>query len=395
MKLVAGNAAPSLARINKNYVKKIEIRLFIANAARGICMEIHVKDNAINSLEVGLAFYNKFLNRLESVDASIEHFGNLKFTVIALHNSIELFTKAILLDINEFLVFNTEIEKDNVLCQLLRKQYDSKKGKANISYHAVFSVNSYKTIEYGNSIQILHKIFNDKLTKNHYRTLLDLSEYRNTLTHLGFASTFEWYKILVVINKSLELVLDFYAENLIRSDDYFTDDITTYIRNNLSISKYHLHDVWVASWEHVLGDIDHQIELFFMNDLVKVNNVTEDIEYGFHQEINFTYKAYSSETMVWTFKYSYLNEAIIIIDASGLIVGCISIEDKHIVYSHDEEGMPKHLSKCYIFVPKENLRFKIEKIYDISDDKKYERLVLKPDVFPSLIKYYTKNLNNK
>ena len=333
-------------------------------------MEIHVKDNAINSLEVGLDFYNKFIDRLDSVDTSIEHFGNLKFTVISLHNSIELFTKAILLDINEFLVFNAEIEKDKMLCQLLREQYDNKKRKAHIAYHAVFSVNSYKTIEYGNCILILHKIFNDKITKNHYQTLFDLSEYRNTLTHLGFASTFEWYKILVVINKSLELILEFYAKNLINSEEYFTDDVINNIRSSLSISKKCLQDIWMASWEYVLGDIDDQVELFFKNDLVKVNDVIEDIEYGFHKEIHFTFNDNGSEIMVWSFKYSYLNEAIIIIDASGLIVGYISIEDKHLAYSHDENGIPKDLTKIYIFVPKENLQFEIERIYDISNDKK-------------------------
>jgi len=353
-------------------------------------MEIHVKDNALNSLEVGLDFYNKFLNRLDSVDISIEHFGNLKFTVIALHNSIELFTKAILLDINEFLVFNKEIEKDKVLCQLLREQYDRKKSKAHIAYHAVFSVNSYKTIEYGSSILILHKIFNDKINKNQYRILLDLSEYRNTLTHLGFASTFEWYRILVVINKSLQFIIEFYAKYLIRAEDYFTDDIMNIIRSSINISKVHLPDIWMASWEHVLREIDNQVELFFMNELVKINDVIEDIEYGFYKEIDFTC---NDSDIVWRFKYSYLSEAVIIVDINDIIIGFISLEDKYLVYSHDENGFPQNMTKSYIFAPKGNMRFEMENSYDIGDDKKYERLELKPAVFPSLIKSYKKNVS--
>ena len=127
-------------------------------------MEIHVNENALNSLEVGLGFYNKFLNNLDNVDISIAHFGNLKFSVIAIHSSIELFTKAILLDINEFLVFKTEVENDDILCHLLREQYYTKKRKANIAYHAVFTENSYKTIDYAKCIILCYYSAIDKMT---------------------------------------------------------------------------------------------------------------------------------------------------------------------------------------------------------------------------------------
>ncbi|NYC47940.1 hypothetical protein DE171_000330 [Clostridium beijerinckii] len=58
-------------------------------------MEIHVIDNAINSLEVGLEFYNKFLDNLDNLDISVSHFGNLKFAVISFHNAVELLTKGV------------------------------------------------------------------------------------------------------------------------------------------------------------------------------------------------------------------------------------------------------------------------------------------------------------
>ncbi|WP_142414229.1 hypothetical protein [Hathewaya massiliensis] len=38
-------------------------------------MEIHVTENAVNSLEVGLDFYNRFLDNLDSLDISVSHFG--------------------------------------------------------------------------------------------------------------------------------------------------------------------------------------------------------------------------------------------------------------------------------------------------------------------------------
>ena len=71
----------------------------------------------------------------------------IKWGTFTIQNSIELLTKAILLDINEVLVFKTEVENDDMLCGLLRLQYYNK-GKAHIAYHAVFSQNSYLTIDY-------------------------------------------------------------------------------------------------------------------------------------------------------------------------------------------------------------------------------------------------------
>ena len=346
-------------------------------------MEIHVKDNALNSLEIGLNFYNKFLNRLNNIDISIKHFGDLKFTVIAIHNSIELFTKAILLDINEFLVFKADVEQDNILCSLLREQYDKKKKKAYIAY---------KTIDYKKSILILHKIFGDKINAKNYKTLIDLSEYRNTLTHLGYASTFEWYKILIVLNKALELMLEFYVKNLIKSEEYFTNKIIRDILNILDKSKEHIQGIWMASWEHIFETIDDKVELFFDNGLIRINDFKKDSEYGFYQEINFTFIDNGVErNMVWIFKYSYLNESIIIVDSKGLIVGSISIADENLVYSYDDNEIPENLEEVYIFIPKQKLKFEKNTVNDISNKAKSNRLKIKPEVLPSLINQYIKN----
>lgn len=98
-------------------------------------MELHIMDNGINSLKVGLDFYNKFLDNLNSLDISVDHYGNLKFSVIAMHNSIELFTKKILSDINEFLIFKVDIESDEAVCRMLHNQYI--KGRKKQGYHTM------------------------------------------------------------------------------------------------------------------------------------------------------------------------------------------------------------------------------------------------------------------
>lgn len=356
-------------------------------------MEIHVLDNAINSLEVGLDFYNKFLDNLDSVDISLSHYGNLKFSVIAIQNSIELFSKAILLDINEFLIFQEEVEKDIILCRLLREQYNNKKSKAHIAYHAVFSVNSYKTINYEKCILLLNKIFYDKLSKNDYEALKTLSEYRNTLTHLGYASNYEWYKILIVLNKSLELLLEFYKDNLIKSQEYFTHEVIDSTLITLNKSKENLDDIWMASRECVLQEINNKFEQYFDNTSVKINNIEEFSEYGFYKNIDFTYNNKGEILEIyWNIIYSYLNESIIIKDNSDLIVGYVSLDDEFLKYSHDENGLVEELEKVYVLVPKEKLYFEQEKIYEIKDKGKNEKFGIRSDKFSNLMDRYLAKL---
>lgn len=355
-------------------------------------MEIHVIDNAINSLEVGLEFYNSFLDNLDNLDVSVTHFGNLKFAVISLHNAVELLTKSILLEVNEFLVFKTDIENDESLCEILQQQFYKKKRKANIAYHAVFSQNHYKTIEYGKSIILLQKIFKDKISKRDYEVLDFLAEYRNSLTHLGYASAFEWYKILIVLNKSLDLIKGFYIDNIIKSEEYFTGEITRNIEKTLKKSKEYIPDIWMASNENVIETINTKLDLYFENILIKINNIDKDNYYNFYQKINFTFNNKSDDiNLVWNFIYSYLNEAIMIVDDSGKIVGYISLDDWNLMFVCDENGIPKYLDNVGIIIPKEKLYFEEDKIYDISNKNKNKLLYINSGECNVLINMYLKN----
>lgn len=355
-------------------------------------MEIHVIDNAINSLEVGLEFYNKFLDNLDNLDISVSHFGNLKFAVISFHNAVELLTKGVLLDVNEFLVFKADIENDDSLCEMLQKQFLKKKRKANIAYHAVFSQNHYKTIEYGKSIILLHKIFKNEISKRDYEVLDLLAEYRNSLTHLGYASTYEWYKILVVLNKSLELIKGFYINSIIRSEEYFTDEIIQNIEKTLKKSKESIPDIWMASHEYILEDINNKLDLYFENNLVNINDIVQNREYDFYEKIKFSFKNKDNTiNLVWDFIYSYLNESIIIVDDSKRIIGYISLEDWNLTFLYDENGIPNYLDKVGIFIPKEKLYFDENRIYDISNKSKNNLLYIKSGECVILINKYLKN----
>lgn len=332
-------------------------------------MEIHVTENAINSLEVGLEFYNKFLVNLNSIDISVYHFGNLKFAVVAIQNAIELLSKSILLDVNELIVFKVDIDNDPVVCNMLRMQFEEKKRKAHLAYNAVFSNNNYKTIEYSRCILLIRKIFDGEIKDENYNTLRSLGEYRNTLTHLGYASIYEWYKILVVLNKTLELILKFYMGNISNSKKYFSENNIEEINKTLKKSKQALPDLWLASNETILEDINKKLDDYF-EDSAKINEIKQISEYGFYESIDFIYSNKGKNiTLSWNFKYSYLNESIIIIDNTMLIVGFISIDNENLKYIRDEHNLPTKLNEVGINVPKEAIKFEEDKMYNFKSKR--------------------------
>ena len=325
-------------------------------------MEIHVTENAINSLQVELDFYNKFLDNLDNIDISVSHFGNLKFSVVAIHNAVELLSKSILLDVNELIVFNLDIESDSVVCTMLRNQFYKKHKKTHIAYNAVFSNNNYKTIDYSKCIKLIRKIFNDKVNHKNYDTLSLLGQYRNTLTHLGYASIYEWYKILVVLNDALELIMEFYIKNITNSDRYFSNEITNLIRDTLIKSDKVLPELWMANNEAILNEINIMLDHYFENSII-IEEVKQGDEYKFYETIAFRYREYNN--LKWTFKYSYLNEAIIIIDQNSKIVCYISIEDENLKYKKDDNNFPTELEAFDIYIPKKSLEYDKSMRYDI------------------------------
>ncbi|RMC97791.1 hypothetical protein D9O40_14265 [Clostridium autoethanogenum] len=352
-------------------------------------MEIHVIENAVNSLEVGLDFYNKFLDNIDNLDISVSHFGNLKFTVVAIQNAVELLSKSILLDVNELIVFNLDIENDPVVCNMLRDQFYKKHKKANIAYNAVFSRNDYKTIEYSKCISLIMKIFNNKINQKNYNTLSLLGEYRNTLTHLGYASTFEWYKILIVLNETLKLILKFYIENINNFDRYFSNETIELIKVTLEKSDKILPDLWVASNDPILEDINSKLDNYFSNG-INIDEIKQDKVYGFYESIIFKYK--EDVNLKWIFKYSYLNEAIIITDENNRIVCFISLDDENLKYKKDDNNIPTELEKMDIYIPKKLLKYGQDIKYDIKSRNFASKIECEENAnVGTLINMYLKN----
>lgn len=127
---------------------------------------------------------------------------------------------------------------------------------------------------------------------------------------------------MVVLNDTLELIMEFYIKNITDSNRYFSSKITNLIRDTLIKSDKVLPELWMASNEAILNDINIMLDHYFENSSI-IEEIKQDDEYEFYEIIAFNYREYNNLKLI--FKYSYLNEAIIIIDQNSKIVCYINI----------------------------------------------------------------------
>lgn len=174
-------------------------------------MQLNLLENGLHSLKVSLEFYESFLFHDDEYDISVDYFGKLKFTIIALQGSIEVLSKQILSDINELLIFDMEqLGNNQKIKQLLYKQYQKKNKKANLVSFLTDSQQKINTISYSKAVQLLYDIFKSEMTKEQLEHLKQLGVYRNVLSHFAYSNPCEWYVILITINKVYELFIEFY-----------------------------------------------------------------------------------------------------------------------------------------------------------------------------------------
>lgn len=341
-------------------------------------MNLQIMDNGVNSLEVGLQFYNKFLDNLDNLDISVEHFGNLKFATIAFHNAVELFSKKILSDINELIIFEVNIEKDDLLCNALYRQYKKKRSKTGIAWFATFEEHNYHTISYTSTIEILMKIFSQEINQKQIQALKNIGKYRNALTHLGYTNDFFWYKILLTINEILIMILNFYRENINNSDKYFETELENTIKDTLKKAVEQIHSQWMASNEAVIEQVQKILDEMFIDGNVKEIQVEQDEEYHWYKSVECTYnKKQMDFKLQLTFIYSELNEAIFIVDTQKNIMMVISIEDENIIWDKGDDMKIKDI-KCII--PKKNMKY-TQGYYEFDKNNDFGKQALNKGLF--------------
>ncbi|MCB2292174.1 hypothetical protein LGK95_01310 [Clostridium algoriphilum] len=241
-------------------------------------MQFHIMNNGIDSLWFGLIHYNKFLENIDDMGLGIdEHFSELKFSTMAFHNAIELFTKKILYDVNELLIFTVDVS-DDFIARLLHQKYVENSRDSHMDYWIAGKVEdtTYKTIEYKKSIEILKSIFKEELADRAYEVLVSLGKMRNAMTHLGYWDDFGWYKILIIINDSLGLVKSFYSKTIRKSERHFEGDILKEIDSVIHLASKGLEETWWASWEYQLDGVFEYFDEVFAGSVDKVELDTDE-----------------------------------------------------------------------------------------------------------------------
>ncbi len=241
-------------------------------------MQFHIMNNGIDSLKFGLTHYRKFLKSINNIDMDIDkRFSELKFSTIAFHNAIELFTKKILYDINELLIFSVDVS-DNYIATLLHEKYIKNRRDSRMDFWIAGEVEdtTYKTIDYKRSIEILQSIFKEELSKRDYEVLVSLGKMRNAMTHLGYWDDYGWYKILTTINDSIELIIKFYSRIIKKPEKFFTGTIVKRMVILLELAEPELDEIWWASWEVYVNGIFEYFETTFTNFVQKIELVIDE-----------------------------------------------------------------------------------------------------------------------
>ena len=209
---------------------------------------INIDRTAVSTLQFGLELYEKFLNSYNEIEDYDEYnLNNIRFATIAIHNSIELLSKKLLSNIDDFLILDLNLEDDKDLAQsILRCYLNHKNKKINLINSLIHE--KFKTIEYSKCIKIIYNMFYFNGFDNRYKDRLDkLGEYRNELIHIGINKNIEIYKLMIVINDSLDIIKNFYRSNIEQGEELINEHLIKFIDVLVSVSKEKITKLWIDS----------------------------------------------------------------------------------------------------------------------------------------------------
>jgi hypothetical protein len=208
-------------------------------------VEFHLKENGIDSLSMGLSFYNKYLNYVMIEDLHTEihtdEFSKdsyLKLSVICIHNAIEILTKDALSQLNELLIYR-DLPSD-LLDTLLKSK------KEGVQLHNLLISNNIevKTIEYVECINRIDKLYSIK--DSFYVDLIELGYIRNKITHFGISKKSDYHKVINVLNNALTFIVQNYLE--VKQDFLGSEEDT--VENNLANTLFTARVTEKQLWKH-------------------------------------------------------------------------------------------------------------------------------------------------
>lgn len=340
-------------------------------------MHINLVENGLHSLKVSLEFYESFLFHEDEYDISVDYFGKLKFTIIALQGSIELLSKQILSDINELLIFDMEQLRNNQkIKSLLYRQYQSRERKAHLISFLTDSDQKVNTISYSKTIELLSDIFRVEITNKQCEYIRKLGVYRNALSHFSYSNPLEWYEILITINKVYELISKFY---LLKID---SNEQSHYVERieNLTGKGYDLiEDYWLLQNEDILNIIMDKIESYCNERTYSL--IIKEFDSHFSYYTSFNIGDVERDTNKIFIELSPLNDSIVFRKKDNQIILFCKIEEKNISYVNSSIEIKR--IDCY--QPKEKEYFLRDATYNLQDKAFFRNMEFNHRVLEQII----------
>ncbi|WP_044894238.1 hypothetical protein [Bacillus alveayuensis] len=320
-------------------------------------MRLELFENGIDSLRFGMDFYDKYL-MLEDKYDSTSNPGYLKMAVISFHNCLELFSKKLLSDVNELLIYRDL--SDEILLGLIRNK---KKTQIEIplDYYVISDQINVLTIDYIECIKRLGIIYD--LSKSQIKTLEAMGKIRNKITHFGLDKTIDFHEILIDVNKALNLITDFYYENFKSKgkDEHPLDPIYENLLDLIERAEVEEYQNWEVFYADNFEFLNYTLASLteneqFKSDL-KAKGFTFEVELGdYSHSSNITFRLLNKRGEVYkeiqSINIPRINSTIF---TEGSVVGPIYFVIDHSKKILDEE---KH---CYIYHnPKEHNEFEYE-----------------------------------
>ncbi|GGC88163.1 hypothetical protein GCM10007216_18620 [Thalassobacillus devorans] len=334
-------------------------------------MRLELLENGIDSVRFGMEFYHKYLS-IEDKYNTLNP-GYLKMSVISFHNALELFSKKLLSDENELLIYRDL--SDPMLLDLLQHRKNREKGMP-LDYYVISDQVNILTIDYIECVKRLGIIYN--LSNNQIHTLDSIGKIRNKVTHFGLDKTIDFHEVLTVINSALNLITGFFYDNLNYYKENPLDSVYEELLDLMEIAEAEENESWEIYYADNFEDINYIFDSLNDDEQFKLElfekGYTFKIEFGsYSHSATVAFKLMNKNgdihTIIKSFNIPRLNVTLFTGDAvDGPIYFAIDQfkklleEDKHCyVYKNPEKYIEfemaeepfwekhsqKNVGKCY------------------------------------------------
>ncbi|RAZ66956.1 hypothetical protein [Planococcus maitriensis] len=269
-------------------------------------MEFHLLENGINSLKIGINFYNKFQDYYYDTDTSAYEFDEnsyLKLALLNIHHSVEILTKKTLSDVNELLIYSDISSKSNLL------EYINFENEIVVPLYEALTVADAQvyTIDYSESIKRLKVIFGG-MKEEYFETLIGIGQLRNQITHLGISKPIDSHTIVGAINRTLEFIKSFFLEfRQLSENQLLIGEIELSYLNGSRVEEWIWRSVMAEQFK-LLCDLVIQ-----SCDFVNSEYEKELLEFNIHVESDITIKLKQAEEesfLLWSSNYPNIDATI-------------------------------------------------------------------------------------